>query len=845
MKIENFNKYKFSGSGKDDSNYILDESSYIVAIREDSLFSHLNIIPLYYSSDDLLLGINEEEIGNKILVVRTQKDTITDDIDTRFHIDEFFKIVRGPIAHNDKHELDPNLPKRRIYKNYLQPFKENEIIEVFPADIDLTKGRIRLKDDRLRDLMISRYTQSNQVLFIKDETGKVIGPFKLTGSDDEGYFTAQKSNEYKFGIYFFTEEDLIDISPNNINRIIIFDNRAIARCFHSEYDYITDRHLIEWFFNSLINENNQTEKFETSTLINQINKAFSYIEYVDSKERYKRISSILSSAKETFVSKNELLKALPEFHMIKSEIESLEKKRLDIRNSLVEKEQEHAINLQKISEQHAELIDLEKRLQISKQRQLEEQDKIRDTIKTEIDLLEKKKADIDKEIQKEWKEKQTKILELDKDIDYKERRKTELQTGIDSLKSHFTSEQKTAHEKLSELVKQNTHFNFISGRDLSLEFEKPSTFSDYTIKDDIEYDYIRIREEINQRLKSQQRHFDTHFIDNLLICIHQNTLTLFAGLPGTGKTSLAKLLTSALTPQSRIREVPVSRGWTSQKDMIGFANPLTKKFHAAQTGIYNLLQQLDYEWKENTYMKSPLSFILLDEANLSPIEHYWSIFYSTTDSVVNSNKPISINLGQSEILNHANTIRFIGTINYDQTTETLSPRILDRTNIIRLMPKSFRIENLSINEVTALNISYERIINIFKLHDFANNARGIQMSDDLLTKYTEIKDIFRNKLNIYISPRVELGIKRYCEIASMIMTESSRPLDYCIAQRLLPLINIQGKKKNELEGLLKVISNFNLDNSVSESILESIIEIGSRNGYTQDNYNYFNTLSHV
>jgi len=305
------------------------------------------------------------------------------------------------------------------------------------------------------------------------------------------------------------------------------------------------------------------------------------------------------------------------------------------------------------------------------------------------------------------------------------------------------------------------------------------------------------------------------------------------------------MLSATLTPTQRIKEVSIGRGWTSQKDLIGFSNPISKTFFESQTGLYTLLKQLNHEWETNSYLESPLAFVILDEANLSPMEHYWSTFYNLTDSVASNSMPLKIDLGQSEVLSYANTLRFIGTINYDQTTEDLSPRILDRINIIRLKPSQSQIDSIVASDLENLNIDFKNAMSFFNLLDFNNNPVEISMPAKMKEKYEEIKNLFENKLNIYISPRVEISIKRYCQVADKIMTEEYRALDYCIAQRLLPLVNIQGNKKAELEELRNIVNNFKLEESISLSILDNIIQIGSKEGFTKDNFNYFLTLTHV
>ena len=69
-------------------------------------------------------------------------------------------------------------------------------------------------------------------------------------------------------------------------------------------------------------------------------------------------------------------------------------------------------------------------------------------------------------------------------------------------------------------------------------------------------------------------------------------------------------------------------------------------------------------------------------------------------------------------------------------------------------------------------------------------------------------------------------------------------LDYCIAQRLLPMLNIQGEHAKEpIEALLLLLTENQLQ--VSEKILEKIVEIGENNEILGGNYSYFLTLSYA
>ena len=413
------------------------------------------------------------------------------------------------------------------------------------------------------------------------------------------------------------------------------------------------------------------------------------------------------------------------------------------------------------------------------------------------------------------------------------------------MRREFANKQVEEQEKLKELIQHKKYFDFLSGRDLSTYNVNDETqYLDLRINDEeVKYEnYSSFRNQVLDIFARNNRKIEAHFLDNLLISVHQNTLTLLAGLPGTGKTSLAKLLVNTLASPEKIREVSVCRGWTSSKDLVGFFNPLTRRFTPSSTGVYSLLKQLDYECKNNLFSNSTFAYVILDEANLSPLEHYWSIFYNLTDSKVDEKNYFNLDLGGTEHINYTNNLRFIGTINYDQTTEELSPRVIDRANIIRLKPQDFNLDNLMYHDIKKVLLRYKDIQDFFELLDFKSEV-NIAFDNEREKVFEDIKAQFK-KLNIYISPSVEISIKRYCSVAKNIMHEENKPLDYSIAQRLLPLINVQGtNSKQKLKDLQAMLPEEKF--SISANILKDIISLGEEGEIYENQFNYFLTLSHA
>ncbi len=333
---------------------------------------------------------------------------------------------------------------------------------------------------------------------------------------------------------------------------------------------------------------------------------------------------------------------------------------------------------------------------------------------------------------------------------------------------------------------------------------------------------------VQAALASQGRQLQEHEVANLLITLQQSFLTIFAGLPGTGKTSLARLLADAQNIGPRLREVAVSRGWTSQKDLIGYYNPLTSRFQPASTGLYSFLKAVGTE----TNFDRAMAYVLLDEANLSPIEHYWSAFMGLTDHDTERR----IILG-NETIHIPDNLRFVATINYDGTTEPLSARLINRAPIIVLDSPN------DLMNAKAVHKSLDSIMPIpanqmNELFGLATNTPELDGNERSI--YEQIKKVLLNNdpahgRPVAISPRKENAIHQYCTKARILMNidYDMMALDFAVQQHILPLIQGTGPRfAKRLDALRSIFINHDLPES--KKVLQQMITFGESDLQTYD-----------
>lgn len=199
-------------------------------------------------------------------------------------------------------------------------------------------------------------------------------------------------------------------------------------------------------------------------------------------------------------------------------------------------------------------------------------------------------------------------------------------------------------------------------------------------------------ETLQDHLKERRLHYSRRVLEAFHTCLKTadiSPLTVLAGISGTGKSALPREYADALGMDFLV--VPVQPRWDGPQDLVGFYNYVEGRFKP--TELARALTRFDREgWKELVErdaqdVSSRMLLVLLDEMNLARVEYYFSDFLSLLeirrDSPERAWMPIDLGFGHSRRLRLTDNVLYVGTMNEDESTQTLSDKVLDRANLIR------------------------------------------------------------------------------------------------------------------------------------------------------------------
>jgi hypothetical protein len=164
------------------------------------------------------------------------------------------------------------------------------------------------------------------------------------------------------------------------------------------------------------------------------------------------------------------------------------------------------------------------------------------------------------------------------------------------------------------------------------------------------------------------------------LSIETRGFVILAGLSGSGKTQLAKQYSDAV--RAKMLLVPVAPNWTANEDLLGYLNPMDGEY--VDTEFSRFLSKASAEFQSaRDEDREPLDYhLILDEMNLARVEYYFAKFLSAME-LISGPEPPSIELGGEQVQLTPN-LKFIGTVNVDETTHGFADKVYDRAQLIEI-----------------------------------------------------------------------------------------------------------------------------------------------------------------
>jgi energy-coupling factor transporter ATP-binding protein EcfA2 len=283
------------------------------------------------------------------------------------------------------------------------------------------------------------------------------------------------------------------------------------------------------------------------------------------------------------------------------------------------------------------------------------------------------------------------------------------------------------------------------------------------------------------------------FVANLYVSMKCQGLNLIMGPPGHGKSSAVTTLARALGHGNGLLEVAVRRTWSDDRYLLGFFDSFHGRYDPGPTGLATRLVQAQRDWDG---AKTGLYIILLDEFNLAAPEYYFSQLLQLVTRPADQPRVLRLydpamqaagSGGVDHVRIHPN-VSFWGTINYDETTERLSPRLLDRTGMIVLHPSDVVPSAEAAGGLTKA-VPASQLVGEFVRQPADCPDDSWELVRPLIDLLGESREGWGP--SIHLSPRVLDGVRRYLANADQLLSPRVAA-DFAFQQRVLPVVRGRG-----------------------------------------------------
>lgn len=332
--------------------------------------------------------------------------------------------------------------------------------------------------------------------------------------------------------------------------------------------------------------------------------------------------------------------------------------------------------------------------------------------------------------------------------------------------------------------------------------------------------------------------YEESVIESFFRALQANILVILSGPSGTGKSSVVAAMARAIKG-ARAKFIPVQSSWTDTQDLLGYFNPIEKRYIATP-----FLEALADAKDDPNH----LYLVCLDEMNLAHVEYYFSEFLSAREQ----KKPFirlysqryfsdaqrlveSISLTENmstrdresyenaleltsrypAIFTIPENVRFVGTLNMDYTVKPLSPKVIDRSLVIELKHSDHTNE---IKDNVLKNVKFGFIeVELAKFTEQHRQEIDVEAEAKQLVALSEqLSKIPNVRLN-------SRGYKQLIGYLTRLHTVEEHHIDQLIYTKLLPRIVVSKRDESEvalLQDFSAKLTNYPLSHGKFREMLQ-------------------------
>lgn len=277
----------------------------------------------------------------------------------------------------------------------------------------------------------------------------------------------------------------------------------------------------------------------------------------------------------------------------------------------------------------------------------------------------------------------------------------------------------------------------------------------------------------NYACSSSRLYYERRTIRLMIAGLASTKLVVLQGISGTGKTSLPYVMGKFFKNDSTIASVQPS--WRDRNELFGYFNEFTKKFN--ETEVLKRIYEADYT--------DDMNLIILDEMNIARVEYYFAEMLSILEmpdpnewkiELVPSTMqgdPVRLDGGNLKI---PQNVWYIGTINNDDSTFSVSDKVYDRAFVINLDNKGIPFEA---PETEAHRISYSELA---ELYDRAVVEHPV--SQEILDAIERLDTYVIEKFRIAFGNRIMKQLKRFVPVYVACGGTEKEGVDYILATKV-------------------------------------------------------------